>query len=168
MGGLGSGMWHRWAGKKSTVEESLTLEVKQFRGRLHPYSSGTFVWMNGWGRQAWIDFSVAFRGETPVVTLQYRCGGEEIRIPIRMQTSPTQFGGRRWWFTCPLIVSGVPCGRRVGKLYSPPQSRYFGCRTCHQLTYRSCQKAHQEERLTGSIDGLFKYLNVVKRREGIE
>jgi hypothetical protein len=30
--------------------------------------------------------------------------------------------------------------RRVGKLYLPPGERYFGCRCCHRLTYRSVQE----------------------------
>ncbi|MHB1423319.1 MAG: hypothetical protein ACYC3I_09020 [Gemmataceae bacterium] len=29
---------------------------------------------------------------------------------------------------------------RVGKLYLPPDSRYFGCRHCHKLTNRSAQE----------------------------
>ena len=28
----------------------------------------------------------------------------------------------------------------MGKLYLPPGARYFGCRRCHELTYRSCQE----------------------------
>ena len=47
---------------------------------------------------------------------QYR---EDVRIPIRLQTTPTQFGGERWWFTCPLIVDDVPCNRGAGKLTCP-------------------------------------------------
>ena len=87
-------------------------------------------------------------GEVPTITLDYRWhDSEDVLIPIRLQTTPTQFGGERWWFTCPLIVNGAECNRRVGKLYLPPGARYFGCRTCHRLTYRSCQEAHQAERL---------------------
>jgi hypothetical protein len=33
------------------------------------------------------------------------------------------------------------CGRRVGKLYLPPVARYYGCRTCHDLTYISFQRS---------------------------
>ena len=33
------------------------------------------------------------------------------------------------------------------QLYLPPGGRYFGCRECHGLAYRSSQEAHQEERL---------------------
>ncbi len=168
MGGLGSGRWFRFETKKSTVEESLSLAVKDLRGRLFGGASGTFSWRWAGGRMASIGYFITWSAESPLVNLQYRCGDEQIEIPVRMQTTTPAFGGCRWWFTCPLITRGVPCGRRVGKLYSPPRSRYFGCRICHGLTYRSSQEAHQEERLTGSIEGLGKYLDALKLREGIE
>jgi hypothetical protein len=60
-------------------------------------------------------------------------------------------GGRRWWFTCPLIVNGRSCGRRVGKRYLPPGARYFGRRRCHDLTYTSCQESHRYDRLFKSL-----------------
>jgi hypothetical protein len=72
---------------------------------------------------------------------------EDENIPVRLEATPAQFGGRRWWFICPLIMRRVPCNRRAGKLYLPPRARHFGCRKCHDLTYRSCQEAHQAERL---------------------
>ena len=60
-------------------------------------------------------------GDGPTITLHYRWrDSEDVRIPVRLQTTPTQFGGERWWFTCPLIVNGVACNRRAGKLYLPP------------------------------------------------
>jgi len=40
-------------------------------------------------------------------------------------------------FTCPLVVNGKPCSRRVQKLYLPPQGQYYGCRHCYQLGYDS-------------------------------
>ena len=76
---------------------------------------------------------------------------EDVNIPVPLEATPTQFGGRRWWFICPLIVRGVACTRRSGKLYLPPGAKYFGCRECHDLTYRSCQEAHQAERLFGRL-----------------
>jgi hypothetical protein len=90
--------------------------------------------------------------DAPTLTLHYRWrDAEDILIPIRLEPTPTQFGGRRWWFIRPLIVRGVPCERRAGKLYLPPGARYFGYRKCHDLTYRSCQEAHQSERLFGRL-----------------
>jgi hypothetical protein len=74
-----------------------------------------------------------------------------VSIPVRPTTTPTQLGGRRFWFICPLIVRGMACNRRVGNLYLPPGTRYFGCRKCHNLTYRSCQEAHQTERVLGRL-----------------
>jgi hypothetical protein len=38
------------------------------------------------------------------------------------------------------VADDVPCDRRVAKLYLPPGGRYFGCRECYRLTYRSAQE----------------------------
>lgn len=64
---------------------------------------------------------------------------EMICFPVQVQSTPTQFGGKHWWFTCPVITGDTPCARRV-----PPGARYFGCRHCHELTYQSCQASHRD------------------------
>ncbi len=144
MGGFGSGKWHRFD-KKSTVEESLVVATRDFRGRIHPHSASTLTWISANGHKCSIGYFVTW-AHSPTITLDYRRQeSEDVRIPIRLQTTPTQFGGERWWFTRPLIVNGVACNRRVGKLYLPPWAQYFDCRKCHGLTYRSCQEAHQAE-----------------------
>ena len=71
---------------------------------------------------------------------------EEIEYAIALQTTRLHSGGRRWWFTCPLIINGDACERRVGKLYLPPGARYYGCRHCYDLTYTSCQESHLYDR----------------------
>ena len=149
MGGLGSGNWYRYD-KKTTVEESLTLAMRDLRGRLYPRSAGTLTWSRAEKVTASIGFFVTWDADEPTLTLHYRWqDSEDIQVPFRLQTTPTQFGGERWWFTCPLIVGGVACNRRVSKVYLPPGAQYFGCRRCHGLTYQSCQEAHQAERLFG-------------------
>ncbi len=154
MGGPGSGNWYRSLGSKSTVEGSLTVAVRDIRNRLHHGSSGTFSWTWRGGHTSSIGYFVTRTFDVPTVTLHYRWGGKEVvRVPVRMTTTPTQFGGRRWWFTCPLSVRGVPCNRRVGKLHLPSGARLFGCRRCHNLTYRSCQESHQAERVFGRLLG---------------
>jgi hypothetical protein len=164
MGGLGSGSWHRFD-KKSTVEDSLTLAIGDFRDRIYPDSSGAFTWPSVGGNGPSIGYFVTW-DEAPTVTLHYCWRDREyVRIPVDLESTPTQFGGQRWWFTCPLIVCGAPCIRRVGKLYLPPGERYFGCRKCHDLTYRSCQEAHQEERLFASIGRTEKWLDTLKSRQ---
>lgn len=167
MGGLGSGTWFRLS-RKDTVEESLTIAASSFRRRLFLDSAGTFTWRWSDGRHVSVHYKVGFRGETPVVKFEYRCRDGEVQLPVLMQCTPLRFGGQRWWFTCPLIVNGVACERRVAKLYSPPRSRYFGCRVCQRLTYRSCQEAHSEGRRFGTFEGMLEYLDALKRRDGIE
>jgi len=152
MGGMGSGNWYRWQGKKLTAEESLVVSVRDLRKRLHAGTAGTFTWTWASGSKSSIGYFVTGSDEAPIVMLHYReLDSEDVRIPVRLETTPTQFGGRRWWFICPLIVRGIACNRRAGKLYLPPGARYFGCRKCHDLTYRSCQEAHQAERLFGRL-----------------
>ena len=41
----------------------------------------------------------------------------------------------------PLTVNGRDCNRRVAKLYLPPSCRYYGCRHCYDLTYKSSQES---------------------------
>jgi hypothetical protein len=152
MGGPGSGSWYRWQGKKATVEESLSLAVRDFRGRLNHGAAGTFTWTWASGSKSSVGYWVARAGDSPTITLDY-CwrDTEDVRLPVRLETTPTQFGGKRWWFACPLVLNGMACNRRAGKLYLPPGARYFGCRTCHDLTYESSQEAHQVERLFGPL-----------------
>lgn len=167
MGGFGSGNWYRF-NKKSTAEESLVLAMQDLKKKLHPYSEGRFTWTWASGNSSSIGYFVTWEGR-PTVTLHYRWGdSEDVRIPVRLQATPTQFGGERWWFTCPLIVAGVPCSRRVGKLYLPPGARYFGCRKCHDLTYQSSQEAHQTERLFGRLRMLPDYVAELSGRKMIK
>jgi hypothetical protein len=58
---------------------------------------------------------------------------------IKLVPTPCHLGGVRWWFICPLVANGVICDRRVRKLYFG--GKYFGCRHCHNLTYKSQQKS---------------------------
>ena len=59
-------------------------------------------------------------------------------------TSTTQHRGVRWWFLCPVDQGEGPCHRRVVKLYLPANRCYFGCRHCHDLSYRSCQEPRRK------------------------
>jgi len=60
----------------------------------------------------------------------------------RLSSTPCYFGGRRWWFICPLDA----CHRRVGSLHLG-RGKYFGCRHCLNLTYTSSQESHKHGRL---------------------
>ena len=146
MGGIGSGNWCQFG--RNTVDESLTLAIWGFHGRIYPQSKGKITWTWADGDKSSIGYFVNWDDGVPTVTLHYRWGGsKDVRIPIQLQATPTNFGGERWWFTCPVTIDGVACKRRVGKLHLPLGAMYFGCRKCHDLTYQSCQEAHQTERL---------------------
>jgi len=123
----------------------------------------TWTWASG--RKCSVGYCVDFSGG-PTVKLHYRWRDtEDVQIPIRLQFSPTPFDGQRCWFTCPLVVKGVACERRVGTLHLPPGAKYFGCRKCHVLTYRSCQKAHQWERVSASFEGMASQLAAIIGRK---
>ncbi|EKD67325.1 MAG: hypothetical protein ACD_48C00479G0005 [uncultured bacterium] len=73
---------------------------------------------------------------------------------VRLVTSPCYFGGKRWWFRCPLLINGLPCSRRVGVLYLA--GKYFGCRKCYDLAYQSQQETRS---------GLYGLMGKVFRRD---
>jgi hypothetical protein len=152
VGGTGNGSWYRCGRKKSTVEQSLTLGITNLKKYLGSNCFGVLNWSWENGEKSSVSFYVMAFPDRPTVTLLYRWQGKDsVETHIRLVTTATQFGGRRFWFVCPLTVDGVPCNRRVGKIHLPPGGKYFGCRKCHNLTYRSCQEAHQTERFLGRL-----------------
>ena len=66
------------------------------------------------------------------------------------RTKPN-YGGRRWWFICPIVRRDGGPPRRVAKLYLPSGSKYFGSREAYGLTYTSCQESEKSR-------GLFRRL----------
>jgi hypothetical protein len=152
MGSLGSTRWGRHR-KAMTVEHCRVLDAGLLarKGSLQPGRTGTVSWSRGGQEIDSVGFEVRQVQATLSIVLNYNImqTGEPVRLPIPLETTPVHFGGVRWWFLCPLHVDGVPCGRRVGKLYLPPVGRSFGCRACCRLSYRSCQASH-------IFDGLFR------------
>lgn len=150
MGGPGSGNWYRSKAKKVAVEESSVLTVKALRTHLAQAAVGALTLHRVVGGLPSVGYFITPKDPTDVV-LHYPRRGDYVWLRVRMVTTPAAFGGVRWWFTCPLARGGVACGRRTGKLYLPPHARLFGCRTCHELTYRSAQQSHKAERLFGGM-----------------
>lgn len=148
MGGLGSGIRQLPRGKKTTVEEAVRISIKSFRGRINTDTLGTMTWKFSSENQSSVRYEISDETGMLAIVLKYRLScGDDVRMLSELQTTPTQFGGERWWFTCPLISGRSPCQSRVGTLYLPPGERYFGCRKCHNLTYESCQWSHLMERM---------------------
>jgi len=142
-----------------TVEQCLPFDVGSLKDALRcvdfPTNSGETscscisVWSDSSGRTEAVLRCFVGRTESegllvltdPEGTSPYpdsvRLSGEYI---ISVDATRPFIGGVRYWFRCPVEHDGRPCGRRVKKLYLPPGEQIFGCRYCHDLTYRSCQE----------------------------
>lgn len=75
---------------------------------------------------------------------------EDFDYKVRLVSTPCNYGGRRWWFICPISIRGALCQRRVGVLHFGG-SKYLGCRHCHDLTYESCRESHKFDRMFRSL-----------------
>ena len=145
MGGFGSG--ERWR-KKRTVEGCWSLDTTTFRRWGWLGSPGSRAGTLGWGAATGGRYEAEVRYELEIgenagsVRLRYeptRIPGEPLDYRVPLVATPCRLGGRRWWFVCPLTRDGQGCGRRARKLFLV--GRYFGCRACHDLTYRSRQRS---------------------------
>jgi hypothetical protein len=132
MGGLGSTRWGGYR-KKVCVEQCAVLDVRQLRATL-----GDTIDLPA-ARSITFAYAV-MPGEPPVVST------------VWLVTTTRPQGGQHLRMYCPIIRNGQPCHRRVEKLYLPPGERYFGCKECHSLTYRSCQVSHVYDRLAQVLD----------------
>ena len=154
------GRW-RWS-IRTTIEECRYLGITEMARagifRKGPGSFWTSRWANADGQD---EASLGYRvTSTPGGGLALRLtytitdsttgGKAPLEYAVEIIATPCHFGGVRYWFRCPLVRNGVPCGGRVGRLYLPPGGRYFGCRTCYNLTYRSA-KEHDKR-----VDALVK------------
>ena len=173
MGGYGSGRWelHR---KADTVEECRNLDANRWtrEGILKKgvHHIGGWKWSDGQTGEetASIGYEVCTHdGLTPWLRLRYTVTSvkESLDYTIRLQVTWPQFGGLRWWFSCPLVIDGNKCERRVGKLYLPPGGKYFGCRHCYHLTYRSAQEHDKRvddlRRNPAVIDAMMRQVNTL-------
>ena len=93
MGGIGSGGRYRFD-KKATVEDSLVVGMKDLRKRLYAGAAGSLTWTWASGNKSSIGYFVTGSDKGPTVTLHYRWRDkEDVNIPVRLEATPTQFGG---------------------------------------------------------------------------
>jgi hypothetical protein len=145
MGGSGSGRYPTTY--SYTVEDCNDLDISRMirRGWTKPgyRTIGTLVWeMRFSGRETGsIGHDSRMDLDPPHIRVDYTWRKKNYDYEIYLTTTTPNFGGVRFWFICPL------CQSRVRKLYGPPNSAYFFCRTCHNLTYRSCRDSHRFDKL---------------------
>jgi hypothetical protein len=139
MGGTGSG-WQRT--RKLTVGEGLTLAVKDLvaKGALVPgaYRRGSLTWQCDGSE---FEYESELR-QDGTGSLFLRCvgPGQQFCHWVSLCSTVPHYGGRRWWFICPIKKI------RVAKLYLPPGTTTFASRKAYSLTYRSCQRPFRLER----------------------
>lgn len=146
MGGFGSGGYDLQY-VKTTIEECDALDInwmirEGIFDRRKP-SRGVYTITGNRGYVSSLTYFL--RPNAHKLDLSYTFKGEAIDYSIPLSQSTLPWGGKRWWMHCPLLIKGVPCKRRVAKLWRPRYSRYFGCRHCHDLTYYLCQHSHQRD-----------------------
>ena len=129
--------------KKTVVEACLVLDVHKLNEK-RIFQQG-LPW-SGWVRWSRGD-TVEVHGRYPanseydlILTPVYRNGDDNIEYDIPIISTPCHFGGKRYWFICPGVKDGMTCRRRAGKLYQPRHAKYFLCRHCHNLSYKSRQE----------------------------
>ena len=136
--------------KKDTVDDARSIDILDLQRNGFFGSSSAATWTCEWKRGEDVTASIGYRLERDAdgpsaVWFWYSVAerdGEKTQYdyPIRLEFTLCHFGGRRWWFVCPLVVNGRACGRRCRIVYLAPGAVYFGCRECYQLTYESRQR----------------------------
>lgn len=132
MGGIGSGNRLQWTSKAS-INGFLSIDIRRWAREGFLNEGSRFGWQ--WSRDGEKNGDIGVSAHSHSVTLKYRSrvnGGEwtDYDYPVRLETTPCNFGGNRVWFRCP----AQGCGRRVAKLYG---GGVFACRTCHNASYPS-------------------------------
>lgn len=61
--------------------------------------------------------------EAAWLRLTYTANGNPMDYRVRLVTTQLTYGGRRWWFLCPLVHKDGGPSRRAAKLYLPAGGR---------------------------------------------
>jgi hypothetical protein len=112
----------------------------------YSYNSGGIKWIYGYENECGINFSVirddfGTTKEKAYINLRYasiiQWSGEKEKMDYKiwLTTTPCRYGGKRYWFICPMTKEGKYCGRRVGVLFGV--SNKYGCRHCAEVAYNS-------------------------------
>jgi hypothetical protein len=133
--------------KKDTVENCNSISISFLRknGYFNNNHSGQICWTDSiTGEETGnIGITVSITEAEKFIRFNYTVTNDHIGektdydYKVSLTTTPCNLKGVRYWFICPLAINGVCCGRRVAKLYKAPDSDYFGCRHCYNLSYES-------------------------------
>lgn len=138
----------RWSySTRGTVEEQHSISTKFLKDNKYfigGIRSGGISWSRNGQETGSVSFIVSTcEGEEYIRFLYTNTNRAtnvktELDYIVQLTWTPCNYGGRRWWFICPLSMNGLVCYRRVGTLYFA--GKYAGCRHCYNLTYTSCKE----------------------------
>ena len=131
---------------KGKVEADGLLKIRseflQKKGFFKSNLGGQLIWTNSRsGKTNSIGIQTDIKEDAGSLRLYYTQTDQEsgqskdFDYKILITSTPCHYGGRRFWFICPLSVRNQYCGRRINVLFK--LGDYFGCRKCHRLTYAS-------------------------------
>ncbi len=138
MGGVGSGRTSGFG--KRLVEDYRCIDIRtwQKNGLKKPGRGFQSIWSDANGKRVG-SINVSVKESAVVLSYSYRTRSVEpwqnVEQEIPLDWTRCHYGGERPWFLCPGWVNGKRCQRRVAKLHAA--GKYFLCRKCHQLGYRS-------------------------------
>lgn len=127
--------WYR--PKKQITDNLIKLSVKDLKAKgllQDGISKEGYAYWGGSDKKtakSGIGFKINTLGNHKYLEVKYTCNGETVAYPITLEITKPNYGGVRWWFKCP------GCGERVANLYI--KKRFFWCRKCNNLSYRSQQ-----------------------------
>lgn len=86
------------------------------------------AWSAPDGREVLVTIVAEMKADRGQIVVQPRAGRAYV---VQVVSDPQPFGGRRWWFVCPITR------RRAAALYQPWEVAPFASRQAHGLTYRT-------------------------------
>jgi hypothetical protein len=137
--------------RKMRVDEVRSIDILGLQ-RNGVFKKGPYLdWTCKWSRFGEVMASISYRlmvdenGPTGLnftysITKSEKAEKKHYDYIVPVESTPCHYGGKRWWFVCPLVVDDCKCQRRCRIMYLPPGAEYFGCRECHRLTYESRQR----------------------------
>jgi hypothetical protein len=145
MGGSGSTRWR--SNKKRVVVEDC--KVLTLSGLLSGPSQGVITWRRFDQVTGRVNYRIERNQDYEPILLKLSyiltSTDEEMHCGISLGQTRLAWGRYRYWLLCPIVNNGMPCGKRVTKLYLPPRGKFFGCRDCHNLSYRSRQEYQSKQ-----------------------
>jgi hypothetical protein len=142
MGGFGSG---RKLFKKQTVEDAICIDANWMATEKilqeGNFNDGGLSWFyEGEAPFCSVNYEAHCNLPDPFLRLHYIVDeSERVDFKVFLKKIPAKFGGVHWYFICP----SNGCDRLAIKLYIIVGLKYFVCRKCANLTYKSCQESHR-------------------------